>query len=308
MVRLSSRSFARRIDVRSLQLFATVCELGSIGRAADRESLAVSAISKRLTDLEAFIGAQLLYRHTRGVNVTPAGEALLRHVRTILLKIRNMQIDLGEYGDGVRGHVRMQANLSAINQYLPNDLGTFLNLQPKVKIDVEEHLSVHIVRAVAEGDTDLGICSSSIIPASPRLETVPYRTDELVLVVPRKHALAQQCTVSFGATLDFDHVSLHKNSSIVLAMRDAAAAANRHVQSRIRVTSPQAMCRMIENGLGVGIMPRRAFKLERSVGDLVCVELREPWAIRSLNLVSRDFAGLPLASRQLVHHLRSADK
>ncbi|WP_407185287.1 LysR substrate-binding domain-containing protein [Bradyrhizobium centrosematis] len=307
MVHLSGRSFARRIDIRSLQLFVTVCELGSIGRAADRESLAVSAISKRLTDLEAVIGAQVLYRHTRGVNVTPAGEALLHHVRAILLKIRTMQIDLSEYGDAVRGHVRIQANLSAIIQYLPEDLGTFLKLQPKVKIEIEEHLSVHIVRAVAEGAADLGICSSGIIPAPSGLETVRYRNDELVLVVPRKHALARQSTVSFGATLDFDHVSLQKKSSISLAMRDAAAAANRHIQSRIQVTSPHAMCRMIQNGLGVGIMPRRAFSFERSVGELVCVKLREPWAMRSLNLVSRDFAGLPLTSRQLVHHLRSAD-
>ncbi|WP_407169146.1 LysR family transcriptional regulator [Bradyrhizobium sp. ORS 111] len=307
MVRLSDRSFARRIDILSLQLFVAVCELGSIGKAAERESVAVSAISKRLTDLEAVVGAQLLYRHTKGVDLTPAGEMLLPHARSLLLGLQKLRVDLTEYGEGVRGHVRMQANISAIVQYLPEDLGTFVKSRPNVKIDMEEHLSLDIVRAVQQGSTDLGICSASAISTRPALQTLPYRKDELVLVVPRKHALARQTAVSFDTTLDFDHVGLHNNSSIALAMCDAASAANRHVQLRVQVTSLDAMCRMIQNGLGIGIMPRRAFKLTRGVGNLVCVKLRDLWAMRSLNLVSRDFAALPIITRQLVDHLRLAE-
>ena len=72
----SERSFARRIDLTSLQLFVAVCELGSIGRAAEREYIAASAVSKRLSDLEAAVDTALLYRHSRGVTLTPAGESL----------------------------------------------------------------------------------------------------------------------------------------------------------------------------------------------------------------------------------------
>ena len=68
----SERSFARRIDLTSLQLFVAVCELGSIGRAAEREFIAASAVSKRLSDLEATVDTALLYRHSRGVTLTPA--------------------------------------------------------------------------------------------------------------------------------------------------------------------------------------------------------------------------------------------
>jgi DNA-binding transcriptional LysR family regulator len=120
----SERNFARRIDLTSLQLFVAVCELGSIGRAAEREFIAASAVSKRLSDLEATLDTPLLYRHTRGVDLTPAGESLLHHARSVLFSLEKMQANC-EYAEGVRGHVRIHASISAIVQFLPEDLGDF---------------------------------------------------------------------------------------------------------------------------------------------------------------------------------------
>ena len=99
----SDRNFARRIDLTSLQLFVAVCELGSIGRAAEREFIAASAVSKRLAELEAAVETALLYRHSRGVTLTPAGENLLHHARSVLFGLEKMQGELSEYADGVRG-------------------------------------------------------------------------------------------------------------------------------------------------------------------------------------------------------------
>jgi DNA-binding transcriptional LysR family regulator len=303
-MRPTERSFARRIDLTSLQLFVAVCELGSIGRAAEREFIAASAVSKRLSDLEATLETPLLYRHTRGVNLTPAGESLLHHARSVLFSLEKMQAELSEYADGVRGHVRIHANISAIVQFLPEDLGAFSQEHPQVKIDLEEHLSTEVVRAVQEGAADLGICSLAAA-GSHELQSLPYRHDELVLIVPRGHALAQRQAVAFEETLDFDHVGLHANSSIHLAMRDAAAAAGRAIRLRIHVTGLDAMCRMIHNGLGVGIMPRRAFNLMHGVGNLECVRLTDAWALRDIRLVARDFSTLPLTARLLVDHLQA---
>ncbi|MBC5782018.1 LysR family transcriptional regulator [Ramlibacter sp. USB13] len=304
-MRPSERSFARRIDLTSLQLFVAVCELGSIGKAAEREFIAASAVSKRLSDLEATLETPLLYRHTRGVKLTPAGESLLHHARSVLFSLEKMQAELSEYADGVRGHVRIHANISAIVQFLPEDLGTFSQAHPQVKIDLEEHLSTEVLRAVQEGAADLGICNIAAGGNAHELQTLPYRHDELVLIVPRGHALAKKKAVAFEDTLDFDHVGLHSNSSIYLAMREAAAAAGRTIRLRIHVTGLDAMCRMIHNGLGVGVMPRRAFALMHGVGDLECVRLTDAWAARDIRLVARDFSTLPLTARLLVDHLRA---
>jgi DNA-binding transcriptional LysR family regulator len=297
----SERNFARRIDLTSLQLFVAVCELGSIGKAAEREFIAASAVSKRLSDLEAALDTPLLYRHTRGVDLTPAGQSLLHHARSVLFSLEKMQGELSEYAAGVRGHVRVHASISAIVQFLPEDLGAFTAGHPEVKIDLEEHLSTEVVRAVQEGAADLGICNTA--DGIGDLQALPYRQDRLVLIVQRGHPLGDQDSVAFEDTLEFDHVGLHSNSSIYLAMRDAAALAGRTIRLRIHVTGLDAMCRMIHNRLGVGVMPHRAFELMHGVGELEAVALTNHWATRQIELVARDFSSLPVTARLLVDHL-----
>ncbi|MFT4240737.1 MAG: LysR substrate-binding domain-containing protein [Acidovorax sp.] len=299
----SERSFARRIDLTSLQLFVAVCELGSIGRAAEREFIAASAVSKRLSDLESAVDTALLYRHSRGVTLTPAGESLLHHARTVLFGLERMQGELSEYADGVRGHVRIHANISAIFQFLPEDLGAFARQHSQIKIDLQEHLSSDVLHAVREGAADLGLCNVPPTATDGDLQSRPYRSDHLVLVVPQAHALSAQAAIKFDEILDWDIVGLHANSSISLAMRAAAAAAGRPLRQRIQVTGLDAMCRMIDNGLGVGLLPDRAFELMRGVGRLVAVPLNEPWAKRELRVVARDFDALPVTARLLAEHL-----
>ena len=304
----SERNFARRVDLTSLQLFVAVCELGSIGKAAEREFIAASAVSKRLSDLEGTLDTALLYRHTRGVDLTPAGESLLHHARSVLFSLEKMQGELSEYADGVRGHVRVHASISAVVQFLPEDLGQFVRQHPQVKIDLEEHLSTEVLRAVQEGAADLGICNGAVLVPGHALQSQPYRHDQLVLVVPSAHPFAARTEIGFEETLDEDHVGLHSNSSIHLAMRDAAAAHGRALRLRIRVTGLDAMCRMIHNALGVGVMPRRAFELMQGEAQLKSVRLTDAWAQRSIVLVARDFSSLPVTGRLLAEHLAAGSE
>ena len=298
----NERNFARRIDLTSLQLFVAVCELGSIARAAQREFIAASAVSKRLSELEAAVETPLLQRHSRGVRLTPAGESLLHHARTVLFGLERMQGELAEYTEGVRGHVRVHANISAIVQFLPEDLGAFARQHSQIKIDLQEHLSPDVLQAVQEGTTDLGICNLGP-QGSGSLQSRPYRSDRLVLVMPAGHALSARDAIKFEEALDWDIVGLHAGSSISLAMRVAAAQAGRTLRQRIQVTGLDAMCRMIDNGLGVGLLPDRAFALMQGLGRLAAVRLDEPWAERELRLVARDFDALPVTARLLVEHL-----
>ena len=295
------RNLARHVDLTSLQLFVSVCELGSIGRAAEREFIAASAVSKRMSDLEAIFRTPLLERHARGVTLTPAGESLLHHARALIYGLDKMQAELGEYAEGVRGHVRVHASISAIVQFLPEDLGSFARAHEHIKIDLEEHLSNEVARAVQEGAADLGICYLAL--EHQGLQTRPYRQDQLVLITPQQHPLAQQESIDYADALPYDQVGLHSNSSINRAMRQAALRAGQSIRLRIRVTGLDAMCRMIDNGLGVGVMPRRAFEWLHGAGTLACIPLQDDWATRQLQLVARDFSTLPQPARLLVDHL-----
>lgn len=298
------RAFTRRLDLTTLQLFVAVCERGSIGKAAELEFMAPSAVSKRLSDLESTVATPLLLRHARGVTPTPAGQSLLHHARSVLFSLDQMQSELSEYADGVRGHVRVHANISATVQFLPEDLGGFIRAHDAIKIDLEERLSTEVLRAVQEGAADLGICHAGNDERAHDLQALPYRQDRLVLVVPARHPLATASdAIAFADSLDWDHVGLHANSSIYRAMHIAATASGRNIRLRIRVTGLDAMCRMIHNGLGIGLMPHRAFELMRGVGELQVVELTDAWAIRHIDLVARDFSSLPVSARLLVDHL-----
>ena len=297
----ADRNLTRRLDLTSLQLFVAVCELGSIGKVAEREFIAPSALSKRLSDLEATLGSPLLHRHSRGVHLTPAGQSLLHHARSVLFSLERMQAELSEYSDGARGQVRVHASISATVQFLPEDLGAFIRAHQGIKIDLEEHLSSEVIRAVQEGAADLGICNTA--DGVGELQTLPYRQDQLVLIVPSGHVLAAQAAIAFEETLAFDHVGLHSNSSIYVAMRQAAWALGQSIKLRIQVTGLDAMCRMIHNGLGIGVMPRQAFELVHGVSELACVPLTDTWATRRIDLVARDFSTLPRTARLLVDHL-----
>ncbi|HPZ58768.1 MAG TPA: LysR family transcriptional regulator, partial [Ottowia sp.] len=302
----TERSFARRIDLTSLQLFVAVCETGSIGKAAEREFIAASAVSKRLADLEGALGTALLYRHARGVTLSPAGQSLLHHARSVLYGLEKMQGELSEYANGVRGHVRVHASISAVVQFLPEDLGRFTRQHPQVKIDLEEHLSGEVLRAVQEGAADIGICNTGVTPAGDHaLQWQPYREDHLALIVPSAHALSALGAINFEESLEFDQVGLQPGSSIAQAMHQAAVQVGRAIRLRIRVSGLDAMCRMIDNGLGVGVMPVRAFELMRGASPLVAVPLRDAWARRAIGLVARDFATLPVTARALIDHLRA---
>ena len=297
----ADRNLTRRLDLTSLQLFVAVCELGSIGKAAEREFIAPSALSKRLSDLEATLGSPLLHRHSRGVHLTPAGQSLLHHARSVLFSLERMQAELSEYSDGARGQVRVHASISATVQFLPEDLGAFIRAHQGIKIDLEEHLSSEVIRAVQEGAADLGICNTA--DGVGELQTLPYRQDQLVLIVPSGHVLAAQAAIAFEETLAYDHVGLHSNSSIYVAMRQAAWSLGQSIKLRIQVTGLDAMCRMIHNGLGIGVMPRQAFELVHGVSELACVPLTDAWATRRIDLVARDFSTLPRTARLLVDHL-----
>lgn len=300
----ASRISTRQFNLTSLQLFVAVCETGSIGRAAAREFIAPSAVSKRIADLEADMGVALLQRHSRGVIPTAAGEGVLHHARSILLEIERLQTDISEYEAGVRGHVRIHANPSCILQFLPEDLGSFAVQYPNIKLDLQERLSMEIINSVQEGVVDLGICYSGLhIPAS--LQTYDYHRDHLVLAMPKHHPLAGHERIAFAETLDYDFVGLHSATSVGLLMRQAAASAGRSLRQRIQVSGLDTMCRMIDNGLGIGIIPNRAFAWMRHMGNLTAVPLVDVWAARQSRIIARDFDALPSTTKLLVEHLKA---
>lgn len=295
------KSLIRRLDLITLQLFVAVHEEGTLTRAAAREAIAVSAASKRLMELEEALGVALFARQAKGMTLTPAGETLLHHARQMLFNIEKMGLELGEHTQGVRGYVRMLANLSAIIQFLPEDLRDFSECHPQVKVDLEERPSNGVVQGVLDGVADLGVCSSDTDVRG--LLSVLYRHDQLVVLMRPDHPLADREALAFADTLDSDYVGLHSASSINMRTHAAARAAGKVLRLRIHVPGFDAMCRMVQANMGIGILPLKAYELFGRALGLHAVKLNDEWSARSLILVVRDEAALSPVSRLLFGHL-----
>ncbi|EMT99744.1 transcriptional regulator, LysR family protein, partial [Acinetobacter baumannii ABNIH10] len=93
----------RKLDLVTLTIFQSVCDEKSLSKAAEKNMIALSAASKRLTDLEHLIGTKLFIRDGKGMQITPAGESLLYHCRTILDSVYKASVELEEYKVGIKG-------------------------------------------------------------------------------------------------------------------------------------------------------------------------------------------------------------
>jgi DNA-binding transcriptional LysR family regulator len=219
--------------------------------------------------------------------------------------IENIGIELAGYASGVRGYVRMMANLSAIVEFLPEDLRAFLALNEQVKIDLEERPSAGVVEAVADSLVDLGICAGETDARG--LHTTHYRHDELCVVMRQDHPLAGLERIAFADTLESDHVGLHSASSINARTHAAARACGKPLKLRIHVPGFDAVCRMVQAGMGVGVLPANVYGIMGRPLGLAAVMLSDEWAKRELVLVVRDEAGLSPVARALYDHLRTVE-
>jgi DNA-binding transcriptional LysR family regulator len=290
-----------RPDFTSLALFIRVAEARSITKASAASHIALAAASRRIAQLEDQLGVELLHRTARGVDITPAGEALLFHARQMMDQMDEMRADMSDYTRGAKGVVRMQANASALAQYLPEDLASFAAAHPAIKVSLTEERSSAIVAALLAGTADVGIVMEGAEGADA-LQVFDYRADTLVAALPVKHPLRAK-SLAFEKLLDYDFVGLESNTVISRLCAHQATLAGKPLRLRVQVKSFDVVARLIQAGLGIGVLPEAAVGVyARSMG-LRPVRLTDAWAARRMYVAVRQYAALPGAARQFVDHL-----
>ncbi len=292
-----------RFDFTDLSLFRHIVEAGSITHGAVRANLALAAASTRIRKMETTFGAELLVRGRQGVTPTQAGRTLLQHARSILAQTERLQEDLTPYARGLAGQVRVLSNTNALTEFLPETLSSFLTAYPDVSVDLEERLSDEIVALIAEGSADIGIVAGTVDHGG--LHTFPYRSDRFVLVVPTNHPLAKRSRIGFAEVLNYDMVGLDRASAIQRFLADKASRIGQPLRLRIQLRSFDAICRLVECNVGVGIVPETTVQRTARNMAITAVRLTDSWALRELTICVRDVAALPPYARQLVDHLRA---
>lgn len=287
-----------RFDLIDLRLFVMVAESQSFTKGAEKVFLSVAAGSLRIKSLEERLGAQLFYRNKGGVSPTRAGEVLLEHALRVLDEIERLQSEIQPFSQGVRGHVRLFANATAICEFLPEVLARFFEAHSAITVDLQERLSAEVVHAVREGIADIGVVSARV--AADGLETLPYKKDQMVIVAPQNHPLAELKSVHFADALDYEFISLDSRSASYSYLQQEVALLGRAMHKRIQVSSYDAMCRMAEAGVGIGVLPETTARRLSGLSRIAIVHLLDDWATRELRICVRKQAELRPFARELI--------
>ena len=127
------------------------------------------------------------------------------------------------------------------------------------------------------------------------------------MVVRPDHPLAGRDRLSFAETLDFDHIGLHAASSIYLRSQYAATEAGKSMRLRINVPGFDAVCRMVQANMGIGLIPDRAFEVIGAGMNLRAIPLRDAMGAARNSIAVRDSRQLSGTSRLMLDHLQAAE-
>ncbi len=284
-------------DLTDLRLFIHIAESPSLTQGARKTFISPAAASARIKALEKNLQAQLLYRDSQGIALTDAGKRLLVHARAIIGQAESLKSEFTSYGKDLTGHVRIFANTTACTEFLPEILSRYLAGNPGVTIDLQERGSQEIYRGIADGAADLGVTSGPEL--DKRLTIIPFANDRLLLAVPARHPLLKERRISLEQSLKYPHVGLHDSSSLLSFLRSQLILIGRQLPLRIQVSNFEAACRMIEAGVGIGVIPESAAKRYSRSMELHFVILTDHWAVRQRQVLVRDLSASPGYVRSL---------
>lgn len=286
------------IDLTTLRVVVTAADLGSISAASNRLDLAVAAASARITGLEDALGFRIFERSPRGVHLTPDGHMLVQRGRTVLNDADRFASDLHDYARGLRGHVRVLANSSALLEVLPARIEAFTRQYPLIQIGLDECGSPDIPIALLEGRADVGIVDLPIAPLG--LTLTDFFEDTLVLLVPKNHRLAQHDRLPLCDALDEEFISLTDTTALAHRLTASAASVGKTIRIRMRMRGFDAVTRMVAAGLGVCVLPLEAVAPQLATLPLKVVALSDPWARRTHRIATRSDVQLSPAARTLI--------
>ncbi|MGQ3002628.1 MAG: LysR family transcriptional regulator [Hydrogenophaga sp.] len=270
-----------RFDLISVRLAVDCVNGGSLTAAAQGAHLALAAASRRIRELEGAFGEPLFERHAKGLSATEAGRVFARHGMALLQTLDLLRSALADRRSGITRHIRLCASTAAITQFLPTPLAAYGRLRPHVRVDLEEQVSEAVVAALRQGRADVGILVEG--PNVDGLQVLPFRRDELVLLLPAHHRLAHDAgPIAFADVLDEDLIGLNTGAAILLKQQQTALGAGKPLRLRMQVRSFDAACHLVASGLGIAVLPQGATEPMVRAMPLRVRPLADPWAQRQM--------------------------
>jgi len=281
------------VDLSQLEVLVAVAQERGFSRAAARLHRTQPAVSQSVRRLEEEVGTPLVDRSSKDGTLTATGLVLLGFAQQMLNLRRDARTAIQELGDLRRGKLTIAANEYTVMHLLPL-LGTFRSRHPQVRVEVRRTLASQIPSEVLNREAEMGVLTYR--PTNPGLAILPFETDDLILLVAREHALSRRTRVSIrdlGGESFLAHNVRSPNRERVIQTFERFRTPLHIV---MELPTLEAIKLLVEKGLGVALMPRRAAELEIARGSLVAIEVPEMRLARSILLIHRKGASLSHAA------------
>ena len=256
------------MEIRQLKAFAAIAETRTFTAAAHRVHVTQAAISMQIRQLETEIGLPLFLRTPRRVVLTEAGERLLVRAQLILREHAAALAELAELAGAEHGRLRVGSSSAMVSaSSLPQILKKLRALHPQADISVASGTSEMLVKQILAGELDMAFVSLPV--AAPAIETEVLSRDELIAIASPRHRLAKQRVIS-AFTLAGEKLILGERGGNTRRLIDEFfAKAGLHPTVAMELSRQEAIKRMAEEEMGIGIVPVGAAREEVAAGRLV---------------------------------------
>jgi DNA-binding transcriptional LysR family regulator len=292
-----------KIDALGIQAFIAIADHGSFSAAADAIHITQTGLTRRLQNLEAFLGVTLVERTTRSMALTPIGRDFLPRARRLLAELATALVEIRETGKALRGDVSIACVPTVGVQYLPRIIQQYAALHPNNRIKILDHASFRVAEAVLRREAEFGI---TLLGAhDPELVSVPLLKDRFVLVCRDDHPLAKKKKLSWKELQPHPLIFSGLESGNRQLLDAALAKGGVRLNSFYEVQRSSTAVGLVAEGVGVAVVPELAMQ-KGAYPTLRVIPLVAPVISRSLVLLSRKGAYLTPAAQALYDLIRAA--
>ncbi|MBI5239368.1 MAG: LysR family transcriptional regulator [Elusimicrobia bacterium] len=256
------------MHLESLRIFRDLIETGSFSRAAELNYLTQSAVSQQLQQLERSVGRPLLERGGRRLKLTPAGRAFYGAAKRIVSSYEEVTARIHSESPEAARRLRIAAIYSVGTYVLQGYLKGFLKRHPDVKVEVEYQKASRICGDLLRGRADLCLMA---YPVKRRdLQVIPIHDEELVLILPRSHALAGRGSMALADLAGQDFIAFDRGTPTRKALDKVLRRAGVRPRVRMELDNIETIKNAVSTGMGVAIVPAATVAAEAKAGSL-CV-------------------------------------
>lgn len=278
------------MDLGQLEAFLQVAEHRSFSRAAEALGLTQPSVTARIQALERDLGETLFSRNGRGVTLTDIGASFLPYAQRVLKALQDGRDAVGALRRLEAGTLRLGAAPTISTYVLPELLKTFRSRHPRIELSVRTEYSDQIAQMVLADEVQLGL---ERMITHPDVVTVRLYEDEVALVTAPDHALAAQRRVTIEDIANRRLIMFNRGSSYYTLVHNALRQAGVLVSPTMELDNMEATKKMVQEGLGIAMLPKVAVEQEVARGELRQI------AVEGMTMPKREIALIYRRGRSL---------